>query len=85
VHFSIFVPDVLLHCRSYETLRKHTEALAGVCDVLVCDEGHRLKATGGNKTIDALKQLGCKRRIVLTGTPLQVRLEASAMGRLAAV
>jgi SNF2 family DNA or RNA helicase len=63
-----------LRCCSYETLRKHTEALAGVCDVLVCDEGHRLKATGGNKTIDALKQLGCKRRIVLTGTPLQVRL-----------
>lgn len=43
-----------------------------MCDVLVCDEGHRLKATGGNKTIDALQQLGCKRRIVLTGTPLQV-------------
>jgi hypothetical protein len=61
-------------CCSYETLRKHTEALAGVCDVLVCDEGHRLKATGGNKTIDALKQLGCKRHIVLTGTPLQVWL-----------
>ncbi|WIA33078.1 hypothetical protein OEZ86_006234 [Tetradesmus obliquus] len=60
---------------SYETLRKHTEALAGVCDVLVCDEGHRLKATGGNKTIDALQQLGCKRRIVLTGTPLQNNLQ----------
>ena len=29
---------------SYETLRKHAEQLAGSCDLLVCDEGHRLKA-----------------------------------------
>ena len=26
---------------SYETLRKYAEGLAGFCDVLICDEGHR--------------------------------------------
>ncbi len=26
---------------SYETLRKHAAALAGACQLLVCDEGHR--------------------------------------------
>lgn len=26
---------------SYETLRKFAEGLAGFCDVLICDEGHR--------------------------------------------
>lgn len=26
---------------SYETLRRHVESLAGFCDVLICDEGHR--------------------------------------------
>ena len=26
---------------SYETLRKFADSLAGFCDILVCDEGHR--------------------------------------------
>ncbi len=26
---------------SYEILRKFADALAGFCDVLICDEGHR--------------------------------------------
>ncbi|GLI69785.1 hypothetical protein VaNZ11_014483, partial [Volvox africanus] len=56
---------------SYETLRKHTEGLKGAFDLLVCDEGHRLKSVGGNKTIDALLSLDCPRRILLTGTPVQ--------------
>ena len=56
---------------SYETLRKFAHELEGCCDLLVCDEGHRLKASGGNKTITALLQLGCHRRIILTGTPVQ--------------
>jgi hypothetical protein len=41
----------------------------------VCDEGHRLKAKGGNKTIDSLLALNCPRRVVLTGTPVQNNLE----------
>ncbi|MEW5302035.1 MAG: hypothetical protein WDW36_004847 [Sanguina aurantia] len=60
---------------SYETLRKHVDELAGVCGLLVCDEGHRLKAVKGNQTINALLQLRCPRRIVLTGTPVQNNLD----------
>jgi SNF2 family DNA or RNA helicase len=60
---------------SYETLRKYAHELEGCCDLLVCDEGHRLKASGGNKTITALLQLGCQRRIILTGTPVQNNME----------
>ena len=60
---------------SYELLRKVAPALAGHVDVLVCDEAHRLKAVGGNKTIDALKALGAPRIVLLTGTPLQNNLD----------
>lgn len=35
----------------------------------------RLKASGGNKTTQALLQLGCSKRILLTGTPVQNNLE----------
>ncbi|CAG9466548.1 unnamed protein product [Pedinophyceae sp. YPF-701] len=61
---------------SYEMARKLSGSLAGAAsgppvDLLVCDEGHRLKAAGGNQTIAALLSLGCKQRVVLTGTPLQ--------------
>ena len=41
--------------------------------LMVCDEGHRLKSSAGNQTIDALCKVGggaCK-RLVLTGTPMQ--------------
>ena len=41
----------------------------------VCDEGHRLKAAGGSKTIEALESLNCSRRILLTGTPIQNSLD----------
>ena len=51
----------------------HCTALPGHCQV--CDEGHRLKAKGGNKTIDALLALQCPRRVVLTGTPVQNNLD----------
>ncbi|KAK9805749.1 hypothetical protein WJX73_005408 [Symbiochloris irregularis] len=60
---------------SFETLRKHASELAGSFDLLVCDEGHRLKASGGSKTIDALLSLQCRRRILLTGTPMQNNLD----------
>eukprot|EP00775_Hariotina_reticulata_P011378 gene11378-11527_t len=60
---------------SYEGLRKYGAQLKGCCDVLVCDEGHRLKSTGGNKTITALLEMDCTRRIVLTGTPVQNNLD----------
>ncbi len=36
---------------SYETVRKYAAELAGTSGLLICDEGHRLKAAQGNKTI----------------------------------
>ncbi|KAF5842147.1 P-loop containing nucleoside triphosphate hydrolase protein [Dunaliella salina] len=60
---------------SYETIRKHSTSLAGTFDLMVCDEGHRLKSVGGNKTIDALLELNCPRRVLLTGTPVQNNLQ----------
>lgn len=38
----------------------------------VCDEGQRLKEAKGNKTSEALRCLVGAKRIVLTGTPMQV-------------
>eukprot|EP00887_Chlorella_sp_A99_P003631 scaffold7.g3631.t1 len=58
-------------CVSYENVRKHADALKGAVDLLVCDEGHRLKSAAGNKTISALTSLGCQRHVLLTGTPVQ--------------
>lgn len=61
---------------SYEMFRTNGEELykAGI-GLLVCDEGHRLKSSQGNKTIEALKKLPCRRRVILTGTPVQNDLE----------
>lgn len=35
----------------------------------------RLKSLGGNKTVEALLGLGCSRRILLSGTPVQNNLD----------
>ena len=45
----------------------HAGSLAGAVDLLICDEGHRLKSAAGNKTITALLSLNCPRRVLLTG------------------
>jgi DNA repair and recombination protein RAD54B len=39
--------------------------------LLVCDEAHRLKSAGGNQTIAALQGCPARRRVLLTGTPIQ--------------
>ncbi|KAH3685805.1 hypothetical protein WICPIJ_003218 [Wickerhamomyces pijperi] len=39
-------------------------------DILVCDEGHRLK-NNSNKTLQALNSLDVQKKILLTGTPIQ--------------
>ncbi|XP_057763471.1 protein CHROMATIN REMODELING 25 isoform X1 [Arachis stenosperma] len=61
---------------SYETFRMHSSKFSssGSCDLLICDEAHRLK---NDQTITnrALAALPCKRRILLSGTPLQNDLE----------
>jgi len=60
---------------SYETLRTHVGRLIknkDCCDLLVCDEAHRLK-NRENQTSMALNSIPVKRRVLLTGTPMQVR------------
>lgn len=56
---------------SYETLRLLEEELAN-CPIglLLCDEGHRLK-NADSQTFQALTKLNCKRRVILSGTPIQ--------------
>ncbi|KXZ56498.1 hypothetical protein GPECTOR_1g446 [Gonium pectorale] len=61
---------------SYETFRLHAERLQAphACDLLMCDEAHRLKndATLTNRALDTLQ---CKRRVLLSGTPMQNHLD----------
>ena len=62
---------------SYECLRTHVGRLnkyKDCCDLLVCDEAHRLK-NSDNQTSRALDSLPVKRRVLLTGTPMQNNLE----------
>jgi len=62
---------------SYETLRTHVGRLNKVkdsCDLLVCDEAHRLK-NNENQTSKALASLPVRRRVLLTGTPMQNDLQ----------
>lgn len=56
----------------YERLQKIAEDLtrgAGI-DLIVCDEGHRLKSLQ-NKSTKAIETLNTTRRIILSGTPIQ--------------
>ena len=56
----------------YEMFKKHSRRLKDLKDALyVCDEGHRLKNSKGNQTIQALASITCRRRLLLTGTPVQ--------------
>lgn len=62
---------------SYETIRTHINRLnnkADSCDLLVCDEAHRLK-NNENQTARALASLPCRKRVLLTGTPMQNDLQ----------
>ena len=43
--------------------------------LLICDEGHRLKSSQGNATIDSLSQFPSRKRVLLSGTPIQNDLE----------
>lgn len=43
-------------------------------DLLICDEGHRLK-NSNIKTTQSLLRLNCSKKIILTGTPIQNDLQ----------
>jgi len=59
-----------------ELYRKHADILnKPTIGLLLCDEGHRLKSSGTNKTIAALNAAPTKRRVIITGTPVQNDLE----------
>ena len=59
----------------YEKLRLVKDELCDVdFDLIVCDEGHRLK-NAQNKSASAIKKLNCPRRILLSGTPIQNDLQ----------
>ncbi|XP_035698266.1 DNA repair and recombination protein RAD54-like [Branchiostoma floridae] len=56
---------------SYETFRLHAAVLhRGPIGLVICDEGHRLKNCE-NLTYQALSGLKCRRRVLLSGTPIQ--------------
>lgn len=56
---------------SYDTLRRQVGAIAdSEVGLLLADEGHKLK-NGDSQTFTALNQLNVKRRVILSGTPIQ--------------
>jgi DNA repair and recombination protein RAD54B len=56
---------------SYERVRALGDALKKAdFDLIVCDEGHRLKS-GAIKTSQVLRSMKCRRRVILSGTPIQ--------------
>ncbi|SGY44286.1 BQ5605_C001g00138 [Microbotryum silenes-dioicae] len=65
---SVVTPIVIV---SYERLRSLTDELGQTeIGLLLADEGHRLK-NSDNQTYTALMSINCKRRVILTGTPIQ--------------
>ncbi|XP_049974669.1 DNA repair and recombination protein RAD54B isoform X1 [Alexandromys fortis] len=60
---------------SYEMLLRSLDLIKTVrFDLLICDEGHRLK-NSSIKTAAALFSLPCEKRVILTGTPVQNDLQ----------
>jgi SNF2 family DNA or RNA helicase len=60
---------------SYEQIRNHVALLKGTnFGLLICDEAHRLK-NNESQTRSAIDELGCSRRIAISGTPLQNSLD----------
>jgi len=56
---------------SYETLRIYTNILVKTeIGLILCDEGHRLK-NAESLTYQTLNSLNAKRRVILSGTPIQ--------------
>ncbi|XP_052893798.1 DNA repair and recombination protein RAD54B-like [Anopheles moucheti] len=68
-------PHIPILIISYEMLSKQIAELETVrFDLMFCDEGHRLK-NSNVKAFGVLNRLDCKRRVLLTGTPIQNDLQ----------
>jgi SNF2 family DNA or RNA helicase len=59
---------------SYEHFYKYSDSLGSKCDLIIFDEGHRLK-NKKSKLFKKIQQSKCRKRILLTGTPIQNNLE----------
>lgn len=60
---------------SYEMLLRSLDQIQSLgFDLIICDEGHRLK-NSSIKTTLALSSLSCSKRIILSGTPIQNDLQ----------
>ncbi|XP_075438826.1 DNA repair and recombination protein RAD54B isoform X2 [Ascaphus truei] len=60
---------------SYEMMLRSLDQIQSMdFDLLICDEGHRLK-NSSIKTASALTSLSCNKRIILSGTPVQNDLQ----------
>ena len=62
---------------SYDLFRINASILSRSANIelLVIDEGHRLKNTSGSQTLRALNSLqSCRARLLITGTPIQNNL-----------
>ncbi|XP_026481425.1 DNA repair and recombination protein RAD54B-like [Ctenocephalides felis] len=60
---------------SYEMVSRCFEDIKTICfDLIICDEGHRLKNMSV-KISSLLMQFDCKRRVIVTGTPIQNDLQ----------
>ena len=61
---------------SYETFRIYVDEFQGngICDLLICDEAHRLK-NDQTRVNQALNSLLCDKRVLLSGTPMQNDLD----------
>jgi DNA repair and recombination RAD54-like protein len=59
---------------SYEGFYRFVDVLDRKCDLIVFDEGHRLK-NKNSKVYKKLFNFTCRKRVLLTGTPLQNNLD----------